>query len=61
LGIYSYFCADPEGGRKPINAKRETVRTLPDLPVMPICIHRPDTANMPLDAKRMIYGAPLLR
>ena len=28
-GLIPYFCADPKGGRKPINAKRETVRTLP--------------------------------
>ena len=28
-GLIPYFCADPNGGRKPINAKCETVRTLP--------------------------------
>jgi putative SOS response-associated peptidase YedK len=28
-GLIPYFCADPKGGRKPINAKCETVRTLP--------------------------------
>ena len=28
-GLIPYFCGDPKGGRKPINAKCETVRTLP--------------------------------
>src|SRR6266496_4115699 len=28
-GLIPYWCKDPTGGRKPINAKRETVRTLP--------------------------------
>jgi putative SOS response-associated peptidase YedK len=28
-GLIPYFCADPKGGRKPINAKCETVHTLP--------------------------------
>jgi putative SOS response-associated peptidase YedK len=28
-GLIPYWCEDPKGGRKPINAKRETVRTLP--------------------------------
>jgi putative SOS response-associated peptidase YedK len=27
-GLIPHFCADPKGGRKPINAKCETVRTL---------------------------------
>ena len=29
LGLDPYWCEDPKGGRKPINAKCETVRTLP--------------------------------
>jgi putative SOS response-associated peptidase YedK len=29
LGLIPYWCEDPKGGRKPINAKCETVRTLP--------------------------------
>src|SRR5271167_4231748 len=29
LGVIPYWCEDPKGGRKPINAKCETVRTLP--------------------------------
>jgi putative SOS response-associated peptidase YedK len=29
LGLIPYWCKDPAGGRKPINAKCETVRTLP--------------------------------
>jgi hypothetical protein len=28
-GLIPYFCADTKGGRKPISAKCETVRTLP--------------------------------
>ena len=28
-GLIPYWCSDPKGGRKPINAKCETVRTLP--------------------------------
>jgi putative SOS response-associated peptidase YedK len=28
-GLLPYWCGDPKGGRKPINAKCETVRTLP--------------------------------
>ena len=28
-GLIPYWCKDPKGGRKPINAKCETVRTLP--------------------------------
>jgi len=28
-GFIAYFCAAPKGGRKPINAKCLTVRTLP--------------------------------
>jgi putative SOS response-associated peptidase YedK len=28
-GLIPYWCVDPKGGRKPINAKCETVRTLP--------------------------------
>jgi putative SOS response-associated peptidase YedK len=28
-GLILYWCEDPKGGRKPINAKCETVRTLP--------------------------------
>ena len=28
-GLIPYCCGDPKGGRKPINAKAETVRTLP--------------------------------
>jgi putative SOS response-associated peptidase YedK len=28
-GLIPYWCSDPKGGRKPINAKAETVRTLP--------------------------------
>src|SRR5436189_4980592 len=28
-GLIPYWCQDPTGGRKPINAKCETVRTLP--------------------------------
>ena len=28
-GLIPYWCEDPNGGRKPINAKAETVRTLP--------------------------------
>jgi putative SOS response-associated peptidase YedK len=28
-GLIPYCCEDPKGGRKPINAKCETVRTLP--------------------------------
>jgi putative SOS response-associated peptidase YedK len=28
-GLIPYWCSDPEGGRKPINAKGETVRDLP--------------------------------
>jgi putative SOS response-associated peptidase YedK len=28
-GLIPYWCADPKGGRKPINAKCETVRDLP--------------------------------
>jgi putative SOS response-associated peptidase YedK len=28
-GLIPYWCQDPRGGRKPINAKCETVRTLP--------------------------------
>jgi hypothetical protein len=28
-GLIPYWCRDPNGGRKPINAKCETVRTLP--------------------------------
>lgn len=28
-GLVPYWCQDPKGGRKPINAKCETVRTLP--------------------------------
>ena len=28
-GLVPYWCEDPKGGRKPINAKCETVRTLP--------------------------------
>ena len=28
-GLIPYWCEDQKGGRKPINAKRETVRTLP--------------------------------
>jgi putative SOS response-associated peptidase YedK len=28
-GLIPYWCEDPKGGRKPINAKCETVRTLP--------------------------------
>ena len=28
-GLIPYWCGDPKGGRKPINAKCETVRTLP--------------------------------
>ena len=27
-GLIPYWCEDPKGGRKPINAKRETVHTL---------------------------------
>jgi putative SOS response-associated peptidase YedK len=29
LGLIPYWCNDPAGGRKPINAKCETVRDLP--------------------------------
>jgi putative SOS response-associated peptidase YedK len=28
-GLIPYWCEDPKGGRKPINAKCESVRTLP--------------------------------
>jgi putative SOS response-associated peptidase YedK len=28
-GLIPYWCADPKGGRKPINAKCKTARTLP--------------------------------
>ena len=28
-GLIPYWCEDPKGGRKPINAKCETARTLP--------------------------------
>jgi len=28
-GLIPYWCSDPQGGRKPINAKGETVRDLP--------------------------------
>ena len=28
-GLIPYWCSDPNGGRKPINAKSETVATLP--------------------------------
>src|SRR5271169_5055052 len=28
-GLIPYWCQDPKGGRKPINAKCETIRTLP--------------------------------
>jgi putative SOS response-associated peptidase YedK len=28
-GLISYWCTDPKGGRKPINAKAETVANLP--------------------------------
>jgi putative SOS response-associated peptidase YedK len=28
-GLIPYWCKDPAGGRKPINAKYETVRDLP--------------------------------
>ena len=28
-GLIPYWCDDPKGGRKPINAKCETIRTLP--------------------------------
>jgi hypothetical protein len=28
-GLIPYWCQDPKGGRKPINAKCETVHTLP--------------------------------
>jgi putative SOS response-associated peptidase YedK len=28
-GLIPYWCTDPNGGRKPINAKFETVRDLP--------------------------------
>jgi putative SOS response-associated peptidase YedK len=28
-GLIPYWCKDPSGGRKPINAKAETLRTLP--------------------------------
>ena len=28
-GLIPYWCADPKGGRKPINAKSETVAKLP--------------------------------
>jgi putative SOS response-associated peptidase YedK len=28
-GLIPYWCTDPKGGRKPINAKSETVATLP--------------------------------
>jgi putative SOS response-associated peptidase YedK len=28
-GLIPYWCTDPKGGRKPINAKCETVRDLP--------------------------------
>jgi putative SOS response-associated peptidase YedK len=28
-GLIPYWCGDPKGARKPINAKCETVRTLP--------------------------------
>ena len=28
-GLIPYWCEDPKGGHKPINAKCETVRTLP--------------------------------
>jgi putative SOS response-associated peptidase YedK len=28
-GLIPYWCSDPKGGRKPINAKGETVRDLP--------------------------------
>ena len=30
-GLTPYWCQDPKGGRKPINAKCETVRSLPTL------------------------------
>ena len=30
-GLIPYWCSDPKGGRKPINAKAETVASLPDL------------------------------
>jgi hypothetical protein len=30
-GLIPYWCEAPKGGRKPINAKCETVRTLPSL------------------------------
>jgi putative SOS response-associated peptidase YedK len=30
-GLIPYCCEDPKGGRKPINAKSETVATLPTL------------------------------
>jgi putative SOS response-associated peptidase YedK len=29
VGLIPYWCKDPKGGRKPINAKAETVATLP--------------------------------
>jgi len=29
VGLIPYWCEDPKGGRKPINAKCETVATLP--------------------------------
>jgi hypothetical protein len=28
-GLIPYWCSDPKGGRKPINAKAETIATLP--------------------------------
>jgi len=34
-GLVPYWCEDPKGGRKPINAKCETVRDLPTTLVMP--------------------------
>jgi putative SOS response-associated peptidase YedK len=31
-GLIPYWCTDPAGGRKPINAKCETISTLPTFP-----------------------------
>ena len=42
-GLIPYWCKDPKGGRKPINAKCETVRHAADLPrrLSAAALHRP--------------------
>jgi putative SOS response-associated peptidase YedK len=48
-GLIPYWCSDPKGGRRPINAKSETVVQLPTFReayrkrrcIRPACRHRP--------------------